>query len=171
MTMTKIAVLIPRYLIAVLIPRHLQAQFENFLLKNGDVQELNLNQVLPLREDPEDLKEVNQIEKYTIWGTKTNPVVSKIEHNQDDQSFFITYSINAEMLSQKLLGALCLALQANIEYLCFDGSEYLAKPFKYCEPIFEGDEPWFMVGLSDKTIDDVCKVFFDMTYEQYKLNK
>lgn len=151
---------------ALVIPYNLKAQFENFLVANGDSKELNLNQILPFTGERTEVNLVN------FWGIAENPIISQtatLAHLHDlDTLTSMVYHFETRSLSSEVVGALALAIGGNIEYYHFDHE----RKFQYVHfyEFFEakdGKDAYYEFKDTSAHVDDVCQFLFDKWHEDH----
>lgn len=151
---------------ALIIPSKLKDQFEKFLLPNGELQELNLNQILPFTGDHTEVNLLN------FWGVAINPVISKIAplaYAADKKTItHMAYHFETESISSEVVGALSLAIGGDIEYYHFDhlGGFDHHRIYEFFEAK-DGANAYYEVEDSSSDIDDICDFFFGKWYDEH----
>lgn len=151
---------------ALVIPCKLKDQFEKFLLTNDEVQELNLNQILPFT------GERTELNLLKFWGVTVNPVISKIvplayEANQENVTH-IAFHFETESISSEVVAALAMAIGGNMEYYHFDhhGEFDHHRIYEFFEAK-DGADAYYEVEDASSDIDDICEFLFGKWYEEH----
>lgn len=151
---------------ALIIPCKLKEKFEKFLLPNGELQELNLNLILPFTGVRTEVNLLN------FWGININPVISKIAplaYEADNEEItHIAYHFETESISSEVVGALALAIGGDIEYYHFDhlGGFDHHHIYEFFEAK-DGANAYYEVEESSSDIDDICDFFFGKWYDEH----